>query len=75
MAGELPGLTVDLARILPEIGGVVDRLAPMRMRPTRRTLTALSRMARLARRFSAENGPRTRGSRSSSGVDRLGPSR
>ena len=53
MAGELPGLRVDLAGILPEIGGVVDRLAPMRMRPTRRTLSAPIRMARLARRFSS----------------------
>jgi pyruvate,water dikinase len=32
---------------------VVDRLAPMRVRPTRRTLTAPIRMARLARRFSS----------------------
>ena len=67
MAGELPGLRVDLAGILPEIGGVVDRLAPMRMRPTRRTLTAPIRMARLARRFSSASGPRTRGSGISSG--------
>ena len=55
MAHDLPGLRVDLSGILPEIGGVVDRLAPMRMRPTRRTLTALVRMGRLARRFSPED--------------------
>ena len=55
MAHDLPGLRVDLRGILPEVNGVVDRLAPMRMRPTRRTLTALWRMTRLARRFSAEN--------------------
>jgi pyruvate,water dikinase len=55
MASELPGLKVDLAAILPEVGGVVDRLAPMRMRPTRRTPTALWRMTRLAWRFSTQN--------------------
>ena len=55
MARDLPGLEVDLGGILPEVDGVVDRLAPMRMRPTRRTPTALWRMARLARRYSAEN--------------------
>ena len=55
MARDLPGLSVDLGGILPEVDGVVDRLAPMRMRPTRRTLTALWRMGRLARRFSAAN--------------------
>src|SRR5918993_2284354 len=54
MASELPGLEVDLAGILPEVGGVVDRLAPMRIRPTRRTPTGLWRMASLARRFSTE---------------------
>ena len=55
MARDLAGLRVDLGGILPEVGGVVDRLALMRMRPTPRTLTALVRMARLARRFSTEN--------------------
>jgi pyruvate,water dikinase len=54
MAQDLPGLRVDLTGILPEVDGVVDRLAPMRLWPTRRTLTALPRMVRLARRFSAE---------------------
>ena len=55
MARDLPGLEVDLGGILPEVDGVVDRLAPMRMRPTRRTPTALWRMAKLARRYKAEN--------------------
>ena len=55
MAYDLPGLRVDLEGILPEVGGVVDRLAPLRMRPTRRTATALGRMTRLARRFGTEN--------------------
>lgn len=55
MARDLPGLDVDLGAILPEVDGVVDRLATMRMRPTRRTLTALGRMGRLARRFATEN--------------------
>ena len=53
MARDLPGLSVDLGGILPEVDGVVDRLAPMRMRPTRRTPTALWRIGRLARRYSA----------------------
>ena len=55
MARDLPGLSVDLGGILPEVDGVVDRLAPMRMRPTRRTPTALWRIGRLARRYSAAN--------------------
>ena len=48
MARDLPGLSVDLAGILPEVDGVVDRLAPMRMRPTRRTAGALGRIGRRA---------------------------
>ena len=55
MARDLPGLSVDLAGILPEVDGVVDRLAPMRMRPTRRTVGALGRIGRRARRFSTED--------------------
>ena len=55
MARDLPGLSVDLGGILPEVDGVVDRLAPMRMRPTRRTPTALWRIGQLARRYSAAN--------------------
>ena len=55
MARDLPGLAVDLAGILPEVDGVVDRLAPMRMRPTRRTAGALGRIGRRARRFSTED--------------------
>ena len=68
MARDLPGLSVDLGGILPEVDGVVDRLAPMRMRPTRRTASALGRIGRLARRFSAaRTGPRTPASPPSSG--------
>ena len=53
MAYDLAGVRVDLGGILPEVDGVVDRLAPMRVTPTRRSLTALWRIGRLARRFSA----------------------
>jgi phosphohistidine swiveling domain-containing protein len=51
MVAEIPGLTLDLARMLPETGGVVDELVPPEPRPTARTLSAPVRAIRQARRF------------------------
>ena len=51
MMAELPGLRLDLGRMLPETDGVVDELVPPEPHPTARTLTAPVRVIRQARRF------------------------
>ncbi|GAA1986354.1 PEP/pyruvate-binding domain-containing protein [Microbacterium pumilum] len=51
MLAEIPGVNLDLGRMLPEAAGVVDELVPPEPRPSARTLTAPARAIRKARRF------------------------
>ncbi len=51
MVAELPGLRLNLNRMLPETEGVVDELVPPEPHPTASTLTAPMRVIRQARRF------------------------
>ena len=55
MLAEIPGLKLDLRRMLPETEGVVDELVPPEPHPTVRTLTAPVRAIRQARRFDTRN--------------------
>lgn len=55
MAREIPGLRVDVPAMLPEVRGVVDRLLPMKLRPTLRTATTPWRIARRAARYAPEH--------------------
>ncbi|MHA6617090.1 PEP/pyruvate-binding domain-containing protein [Pseudonocardia sp. DLS-67] len=43
MLGEIPGLHLDFADVLPEIDGVVDSYVPPQPRPTRKLLSAPAR--------------------------------
>ncbi|WP_344091192.1 PEP/pyruvate-binding domain-containing protein [Microbacterium deminutum] len=51
MLAEIPAVRLDLPRMLPETGGVVDELVPPEPRPTLRTFSAPARVIRQARRF------------------------
>ena len=51
MMADLPGLRLDLHRMLPETDDVVDELVPPEPHPTLRTVTAPVRLIRQARRF------------------------
>jgi rifampicin phosphotransferase len=51
MMAEIPGLRVDLADVLPEHDGVVDRYVPPQPHPTREVLGALARNLPRIRRF------------------------
>jgi pyruvate,water dikinase len=51
MVAEIGGLHVDLADVLPETDGVVDRFVPPQPRPTRAVLTAPARNLPRIRRF------------------------
>ncbi|MEV1295257.1 PEP/pyruvate-binding domain-containing protein [Pseudonocardia sp. NPDC049635] len=51
MLAELPGLHLDLADVLPEVDGVVDRFVPPSPRPTPAVLGAPRRLLPRLRRF------------------------
>ena len=51
MLAEIPAVTVDLQRMLPEVNGVVQQLIPPVVRPTWRTLITPLRMRSRIRRF------------------------
>lgn len=54
MGQEIAGLRVDVAAMLPEVDGVVDRLLPIAVRPTLRTATTPWRIARQSARYAPE---------------------
>ena len=54
MAREIAGLRVEVAAVLPEVDGVVDRLLPLTVRPTPQTVTTPWRVARRAARYAPE---------------------
>lgn len=54
MAWEMAAVRIDLSQVLPEVDGVVDRMVPMRPRPTLRTLITPLRMRSRVRRFRPE---------------------
>jgi pyruvate,water dikinase len=51
MLAEISGLRVEMAEVLPEVDGVVDRFVPPMPRPTWATFTAPVGLARRIRRF------------------------
>ncbi|BBG00514.1 MULTISPECIES: PEP/pyruvate-binding domain-containing protein [Pseudonocardia] len=51
MLAEIPGAHLDLAEVLPEVDGVVDRFVPPSPRPTRAVLGAPRRVLPRLRRF------------------------
>ncbi|MGW9630902.1 PEP/pyruvate-binding domain-containing protein [Agromyces sp. NPDC055520] len=54
MLAEIPAIRVSVTDMLPEVDGVVDRLAPPDPRPSPRTLATPFRMAPRIRRFRTE---------------------